>query len=64
VVSIDSRPSDALALALRMDCPIFVEDEVLKNSKQTASSVPAVNSEELRKWLEDLGDDDLGKYKM
>ena len=64
VVSIDSRPSDALALALRVDCPIFVEDEVLKNSKQAANAVPAVNSEELRKWLEDLGDDDLGKYKM
>jgi bifunctional DNase/RNase len=65
VVSIDSRPSDALALALRVDCPIFVEDEVLKNSKQAANSpVPAVSSEELRKWLEDLGDDDLGKYKM
>ena len=62
VVSIDSRPSDALAL--RVDCPIFVEDEVLKNSKQAANAVPAVNSEELRKWLEDLGDDDLGKYKM
>ncbi|HKN72486.1 MAG TPA: bifunctional nuclease family protein [Terriglobales bacterium] len=66
VVSIDSRPSDALALALRVDCPIFVEDEVLKSStsKQAASPVAAVNSEELRKWLEDLGDDDLGKYKM
>ena len=65
VVSVDSRPSDALALALRVDCPIFVDDEVLKNSKQAANNpVPAVNSEELRKWLEDLGDDDLGKYKM
>lgn len=64
VVSIDSRPSDALALALRVDCPIFVEDEVLKNSKRADSAVPAVNGEELRKWLEDLGDDDLGKYKM
>jgi uncharacterized protein len=64
VVSIDSRPSDALALALRVDCPIFVEDEVLKSSKRTDSAVPAVNGEELRKWLEDLGDDDLGKYKM
>ena len=30
MMSIDSRPSDALALALRVDCPIFVEDEVLK----------------------------------
>ena len=33
MMSIDSRPSDALALALRVDCPIYVEDEVLKNSK-------------------------------
>jgi len=33
VISIDSRPSDALALALRLDCPIYVEDEVLKTSK-------------------------------
>ena len=65
VISIDSRPSDALALALRVDCPIFVEDEVLKTSKQAAANpIPAVNSEELRKYLEDLDDDDLGKYKM
>jgi uncharacterized protein len=64
VVSIDSRPSDALALALRVDCPIFVDDEVLKTAKQAANAVPAVNSEELRKYLEDLNDDDLGKYKM
>jgi len=64
LISIDSRPSDALALALRVDCPIFVEDEVLKNSKQAANAVPAVSSAELRKWLEDLGEDDLGKYKM
>src|SRR6201992_872430 len=33
-ISIDSRPSDALALALRMDCPIFVEDGGLKTSKR------------------------------
>jgi bifunctional DNase/RNase len=66
VISVDSRPSDALALALRVDCPIFVDDEVLKasTSKQAANPVPAVSSEELSKWLEDLGDDDLGKYKM
>jgi bifunctional DNase/RNase len=65
VVSVDSRPSDALALALRMDCPIFVEDEVLKHhSKQAANLSENVTSDELRKWLEDLSDDDLGKYKM
>jgi uncharacterized protein len=62
-ISIDSRPSDALALALRMDCPIFVDDEVLKHSKQ-ATNLDRVSSDELRKWLEGLGDDDLGKYKM
>ena len=64
VVSIDSRPSDALALALRMDCPIYVEDEVLKSSKQATSATDRVTSDDLRKWLETLGDDDLGHYKM
>jgi bifunctional DNase/RNase len=64
IISIDSRPSDALALALRMDCPIFVEDDVLKNSKQATSISDRVSSDELRKWLENLGEDDLGRYKM
>lgn len=64
IISVDSRPSDALALALRVDCPIYVEDEVLKTSKQAASSADRVNSEELRKWLEGLNDEDLGKYRM
>src|SRR5437899_296728 len=64
VISIDSRPSDALALALRVDCPIFVEDEVLKNSKLATNVSDRVSSEELRKWLEGLNDEDLGRYKM
>ena len=63
VISIDSRPSDALALALRVDCPIFVEDEVLKTSKKASSSAEAT-SEEMRKFLENLGDEDLGRWKM
>ena len=63
VISVDSRPSDALALALRVDCPIFVEDEVLKNSKK-AGNAAETTSEELRKWLENLNDEDLGRYKM
>ena len=62
--SIDSRPSDALALALRVDCPIFVEDDVLKSSKLATSVSDRVSSEELRKWLENLNDEDLGRYKM
>lgn len=64
VISIDSRPSDALALALRVDCPIFVEDEVLKNSKQAGNLSDRVTSDELRKYLEGLNDEDLGRYKM
>ena len=64
MMSIDSRPSDALALALRVDCPIFVEDEVLKSSKNSGNSTDKVSNEELRKWLENLNDEDMGRYKM
>lgn len=64
VMSIDSRPSDALALALRMDCPIYVEEEVLKNSKVAGGTVEKATNEELRKWLEGLNDEDMGRYKM
>ncbi len=63
LISIDSRPSDALAIALRMDCPIYVDDAVLK-TRETAAVVEAGSSEDLRKWLESLGDEDLGRYKM
>ena len=64
IISVDSRPSDALALALRVDCPIFVEDEVLKTSKKATSATDATTSEDLRKWLDGLNDEDLGNYKM
>ena len=64
LISVDSRPSDALALALRLDCPIYVEDAVLKTSKQAATMSDKVNNEELRRWLEGLNDEDLGRYKM
>ncbi|MDX1979427.1 MAG: bifunctional nuclease family protein [Bryobacteraceae bacterium] len=64
LITVDSRPSDALALALRLDCPIFVEDAVLKTSKMTANLGDRVNNEEARRWLENLNDEDLGRYKM
>ena len=63
-VTMDARPSDAIALALRWDCPIYVNRHVLENSKQAASGTPSVNAEEMRKWLENLNDDDMGRYKM
>jgi bifunctional DNase/RNase len=64
MMSVDSRPSDALALALRLDCPIYVEDEVLKNSRMASAISEKSSNEELRKWLENLNDEDLGRYKM
>ncbi len=64
LISVDSRPSDALALALRVDCPIYVEDSVLKSSRMAAAVSDKVNNEELRRWLEGLNDEDLGRYKM
>ena len=64
MISMDSRPSDALALALRVDCPIFVEEDVLKSSKVSSAITEKSSSEELRKWLEGLSDEDLGRYKM
>jgi bifunctional DNase/RNase len=63
IISVDSRPSDALALALRVDCPIFVDDEVLKTSKKATASAEATG-EEMRKFLENLNDEDLGRWKM
>ena len=62
-ISIDSRPSDALAIALRTDSPIFVDDSVLKNSRMSANSEKG-KDEELRKLLENLNEEDFGRYKM
>jgi len=63
-ISVDSRPSDALALALRLDCPIYVEETVLKSSSKAANASDKDNKEELKRWLDGLNDEDLGRYKM
>lgn len=63
IISMDSRPSDALALALRLDCPIYVEERVFKSS-QISGSAEKTSNEELKRWLENLNDEDLGRYKM
>jgi bifunctional DNase/RNase len=64
VISVDSRPSDALAIALRLDCPIYVEEQVLASSRAATNMSEKVTNEELRRWLEGLNDEDLGRYKM
>ena len=63
-VAMDARPSDAIALALRWDCPIYVNRKVLESSKQVANGGASVNPDEMRRWLENLNDDEMGRYKM
>ncbi len=63
-VAMDARPSDAIALALRWDCPIFVSTRVLGRSRQESDAGANVNADELRRWLENLNEDDTGQYKM
>jgi bifunctional DNase/RNase len=63
-VVVDARPSDAIALALRARAPIFAEDTVIANAKSVDVTPDKGDSERLQKWLENLGPDDLGKYKM
>jgi bifunctional DNase/RNase len=64
-LALDARPSDALALALRADCPIYVTEEVMQAAKLNTTGPPeGPTAEQLRGWLEGLNDDDLGHYKM
>ena len=63
-VAVDARPSDAIALALRVRAPIFVEDTVIDSAKTLDFTPDKADSERLQKWLEGLDPEDLGKYKM
>jgi hypothetical protein len=64
-VMVDARPSDAIALALRADCPIFVSEDVMKAARLNVNGQPeGPAAEQLRGWLEGLNDEDLGRYKM
>lgn len=67
VITIDSRPSDAIALALRTDSPIFVTEDVISKSAAANASAPNAersSPEDIKRWLENLNPEDLGKYKM
>ena len=63
-VTVDARPSDAIALALRTKAPIFVEESVIDNAKAIDFGSERADTERLQKWLENLDPDELGKYKM
>jgi len=66
--SMDSRPSDAIAIALRFKAPIFVDDSVIEKSRGMGGQAEALDdSEEGKKWadyLEKLSEEDFGKYKI
>ena len=65
VVIVDLRPSDAIAVALRADCPIYVAEKVLEAAKLNPSlNTEGATSDQLKGWLEGLNDEDLGRYKM
>ncbi|HEX5758536.1 MAG TPA: bifunctional nuclease family protein [Thermoanaerobaculia bacterium] len=63
-LTIDSRPSDAIALALRTEAPIFVLRSVLEKAQAVDLASQASDEEKLRKWLEEIGPEELGKYTM
>ncbi len=63
-LTVDSRPSDALALALRTESPIFVRQAVLDKGQAVDLGGGLVDDVRLKKWLEEVSPDDLGKYKM
>ncbi|WP_415197871.1 bifunctional nuclease family protein [Silvibacterium sp.] len=64
IVALDARPSDALALAMRTDCPIYVDESVLLAAKVLPNPAEQASSQDVRKWLENLNDEDMGRYKM
>lgn len=64
VFDIDARPSDALALALRADAPIFVMPAVLEKA-EVIDRVQRIQDEDaLKQWLAEVDPDELGKYEM
>jgi bifunctional DNase/RNase len=63
-INVDARPSDAIALALRTGSRIFVEEAVFDRAQKAESSGEADEMGRLRRWLENLGEEELGKYKM
>ncbi len=66
-MEIDSRPSDAIALAVRVEAPIYCAERVMDAAADLGllkQHSDFDESEDLKKWLESLRADDFGKYKM
>ncbi len=63
-INIDSRPSDAIALALRVNAPIFVTEQVVAQAKSVEISEEKEETDKWKEWLEHLKPEDFGKYRM
>ncbi len=63
-LEVDARPSDAIALALRVEAPIFVAQTVLDQAQTISSEGEEGQEEKMKKWFENLENEDFGKYKM
>ncbi|PIE33940.1 hypothetical protein CSA56_09650 [candidate division KSB3 bacterium] len=63
-IVVDSRPSDAIALALRSEAPIYVATEVVNKAKSIDMTKETEESDQLKEWLENLKPEDFGKYQM
>lgn len=59
---LDARPSDAIALALRLQCPIRVAADVLEEAK--AVRLATTDEERVREWLENANPEDFGEFEM
>jgi bifunctional DNase/RNase len=63
-LTIDARPSDAIALALRVEAPIWTARRVLDAALENAKAITDGDEERIREWLEKATPEDLGKYSM
>lgn len=68
VFSMDARPSDAIAIALRFDAPIYVDSTVIEKARVNEPKAEMLDKSSTgKKWAEylnDLSPEDFGKYKM
>jgi bifunctional DNase/RNase len=75
MVQIDARPSDSIAVALRLSAPIYAQDSLLtsvdgeeadepEESYEAAKTAEELNAEQLKQYLENLRHEDFGKFNL
>jgi len=64
VVQVDARPSDSIAVALRLNAPIFANEDLFPDPNDPAPSPSPLDADRLRDYLKDLDPEDFGKFQM